>query len=236
MGNSRRTSINLGKSPFPRQSELDAPSIAFELGGEISLPRGRKPIADFFDVVLDRRTRYGGLALNVSQISALLRFVAQATDVRSSASGVLTKFRPVASAGARHPIDIGVCGIKGKGTDFFIYDDIEHTLRSTPRNSDFGAWLSQYASATTGGPHGTLFWFLAEPARTSSKYAHSASLIWRDAGALTQQFSLVAAALGLHCVPLGATGEPELSKRLVPTRARVGVGGCFVGVPPAGRT
>jgi len=232
MPNSSKTLINLGASPTPRANELQREPPNLRVKTNVPLPLGGPlPTTSFFDVVKIRRTKYGGRRLDLAQVSTLLRNVAYARRESSDAAGKPIRFRPVASAGARHAIDIGVCRIKGRGNALYLYDDLNHRLQTLSENRDLGAWLSAYASTTTFGHHGTLFWFLAETGRTDSKYAHAESLIWRDAGALIQQFYLVATALGLQAVALGATAEPDLSSRIVPKRARFGVGGMYVGSP-----
>jgi SagB-type dehydrogenase family enzyme len=217
------------KSPIPRQTEQAVQFDEFSLGKRHFLPNARRNTARFFDIVDERRTLYGGTPLSLAQISSLLAYVALSEKPSARRGEESVKFRPVMSAGARHPIDILVIGARGWNDHAYLYDDTLHALAELPRHPSLGAWLRDYAEQSTATSQGTLFWFLAASGRTESKYLNAESLIWRDAGALLQQFSLVATALKLTCVPLGATGEPGLSKQLRPIRGRFGAGGCYVG-------
>ena len=72
---------------------------------------------------------------------------------------------------------------------------------------------------------------LAEPGKTSAKYQHGESLIWRDAGILLAVMALIAEALDYSFCPLGITGEPW-ADQLATSGVLMGVGLALVGGPP----
>ncbi|HWX23327.1 MAG TPA: hypothetical protein VN578_25775 [Candidatus Binatia bacterium] len=75
---------------------------------------------------------------------------------------------------------------------------------------------------------GTVFWFVADFARSGAKYQNPESLVWRDSGALLATINLVAEGLGLNCCGLGVH-EIHSVRRILKLPPHVaGVGGCIV--------
>ena len=144
----------------------------------------------------------------------------------------MAKLKPAISAGARHPILLVVFEETVDGLLAHVYDDERHGLVALPQVKT-DAVVAPYRRAMNScrSEQGTLFLFVAEWGKTASRYTQHESLVWRDAGALLQQFSLAASALRLNCVPMGYTGD-ALARALFGDDERFcGVGGCLVTTP-----
>lgn len=76
--------------------------------------------------------------------------------------------------------------------------------------------------------NGTFFVLIADMARPSCAYANSASLVWRDAGAMLQTIALVAELFGLAYCPLGILGN-EVIAALPSSDQLMGVGAGAIG-------
>lgn len=135
--------------------------------------------------------------------------------------------RPTPSAGAIHPIHIIV---NVPGLEYWHRFDPDQgrlvELPTSVRVDDVRASLEEVLS----GPNAALMLFVAEPAMTAAKYEQSASLVWRDAGALQGILAVTAEALNIGCVLLGVTGDPW-STQLLEQPGLQGVGAAFVGSP-----
>ncbi|RJF97152.1 hypothetical protein D3871_00335 [Noviherbaspirillum saxi] len=186
-------------------------------------------VQDFDDVVFARRTRYGGTPLSRENLAALLWRTAYCLQDQPLDQRIHAKRKPVISAGARHPIDIIVIE-RSPSMDLStkLYDDLNHSLLTLDIASGAVRPLWDMASMAAKGTCSTLCWFVAQVGKTAGKYEWPDSLIWRDAGALLQQFSLVSHALSLGCVPLGPTGNPGIDDIFRSNGTLFGVGGCFV--------
>lgn len=219
--------IDLG-SPSPRLQETLTVNYSYPRISEESLPFPVATSDIYFDqTVFGRRTVYGGTSLNRMNLAAVLWRTVYCQQKRLSTSGNEIKLRPVISAGARHAIDVLVIEKMGQ-LRMHLYNDDKHSLSAldVPSSAIMALWRK--ASNAAQGTASTLFWFVAQPNKTISKYECPDTLIWRDAGALLQQFALVAQALGLACVPLGPTGNPEIDHIFKSDGSLLGVGGCFV--------
>jgi SagB-type dehydrogenase family enzyme len=181
-------------------------------------------------VLRSRRSRQAAGPLPDIALGTLLWHTSKTWE----SSGALERWehRGVPSAGGCHPIDILVTNRSGRPGELFRYDPIAHGLTEVPHSGDseLRDLVAEMRGAT--GSEGTLLLYGAHIARTTSKYANAESLIWRDAGVLIGIMALVAEALGVHCTPLGPTGEPYLSRLLQSAGQVVGVGGCSIGVSP----
>lgn len=221
--------IDLG-SPEPRVKELPFVEHEYDRMDKIQLPEPSPlPQVDLAQLLVSRRTRYSGTALRHSLLSPLLHYSARVIQTASLDSGFAVRRKPVMSAGGRHPIDILVIETTPEGQDVFLYNDEEHSLSRINVCRENVQKLFDEASEAAQGAQSTLLCFAGQVGRTSSKYHRPGSLLWRDAGALLQQLSLVSAALGLSCIPVGPTGEPYASSMLKSDGRVVAFGGCFVG-------
>ncbi|WP_425557991.1 nitroreductase family protein [Herbaspirillum huttiense] len=221
--------IDLG-SPIPHLTEVGDSPFAYPISGHVPLSKDTSFTKRSFDeVALGRRTIYGGTPLTLKEISALLWRTAFCAQKQIAEHGRLIKRKPSISGGARHPIDILVVEKRSEGEHAVsLYDDVNHALLTLDVDKRALADLWNLALQASRGTESTLFWFVAQPQRTAARYENPDSLIWRDAGALLQQFSLVASALSLGCVPLGPTGNPQIEGIFNTRHTLAGVGGCFV--------
>ena len=98
-----------------------------------------------------------------------------------------------------------------KGWVCYLYNDNIHAFSLLKIEQEkVNTFVSSIQENMLNIQNGDLIWFISQDARTSSKYKHSESLLWRDAGVILGLFSIVAEALQLNFCPLGITGEPEI--------------------------
>jgi len=160
---------------------------------------------DLWHVLRERRSRRGGPSRTVSigNVSALLAYSHRVQRATEDNFGEIS-FRPVASGGARHPIDVCVVALRVEGltAGVYQYDPLAHALHSTSIPLENATLLSRIAlSALVHRPETlpafTLL-FAIVPGRTGCKYSNSALLtIAKDVGCLIQQLYLVVDGLKL---------------------------------------
>jgi SagB-type dehydrogenase family enzyme len=140
--------------------------------------------------------------------------------------GYLRTWRPVPSAGGRHPIDVLVVGgeIDGLDAGAWWFDAWSSELiRETA--VDVGTVLRAVGDALVTGPPPVALVAVATPARTLDRYPLGMSLLWRDAGALLQTLHLLAADIGLGSCIVGTAGIAMHTDR------QVDVGALAIGRP-----
>ena len=138
--------------------------------------------------------------------------------------------RPSASAGSRHPIDVLVLSpILDSGKMIYYYNSFEHNLNKLTIAPDLVKNFLHHLDSILSINSGTILWFVAHPERTSVKYEHPLSLIWRDAGALIHCVQVACSAQGLNSCALGSLGEPFISEMFSNEGTVFGVGGIVVG-------
>lgn len=226
------TLINLGE-PTPRRQERRIEEAAYAVTGRtyLPVPGSCMPVA-FFDVVEARATRRTFGPLAVGDLSALLWFTAKTRQVRALPGGGALHHRPVASAGARHPIDLLIVRRERGDWAASIYDEVAHALCALDGDSCALGALVQAVAAVVDVGEGTVIWQVARPGRTLAKYERGESLIWRDSGVLLGHLLLVCEALGLNACPVGLTGQAQL-QQVVRLGDAWGTGGCVVGARTA---
>jgi len=196
----------------------------------IGLPDPDPPKVDLWDVVARRRSRRGAgeRQISLQALSALLAF---SLRVQSSFEGGRTTFRPVASGGARHPLDGFVVALRVSELPLgaYRYDPYTHALtasevsvRDVHNLSDLA--LTAVCDRPNPRPALTLF-FVAVPARTARYYRDIAlSLIMRDLGCVTQQLYLLTEGLGLAGCAVGTVDPACLENTLHLSEEEVFVG------------
>jgi SagB-type dehydrogenase family enzyme len=135
--------------------------------------------------------------------------------------------RPVPSAGALHPIHVLIN--QPSDSNWWRYDHDDHSLKSVERSNVLSDLRLEAETLVETGD-GALLLLVAEPGKSFAKYENATGLIWRDAGVLLGQFSLVSEALGLNFCALGITGAPWASD-LDETDRLAGVGLGILGSP-----
>lgn len=242
----------LEAEPRPRSRPLRVQCFSWPQGRSSTLSHPRQPRQLFCDVVNARRSRRTFGCLDESDLSTLLWFSARAVYSTAQDPGLALEpnserdreldpelgpelsWRPVPSAGAIHPIHILICS--ARSGQWQRYDPNGHALVTVPEGLLPVHAALALASGVVPPGEGTLIWLAADTAKTSAKYAHAESLVWRDAGVLLGQLGLVSSLLGLHFCPLGMTGSlwgEALAKNSDERHLLRGVGLAVIGAPPS---
>lgn len=241
--------------PSPRRPLAAYDAFAYAAGARVRLPPVATPRARFADVLEWRRTRRAFGPLDAEALSALLWFTARTLETDASApagSRGVWEHRVTPSAGGRHPIDVWVSRAKsdwpsaegnfaayargdaGRRT-LWCYDPVCHALvamkpADVAAQAELDSLPARVLEDGRGVENATVLWHAAQFGRTEAAYINPDTLVWRDAGCLVATTALVAAGLRLACCPLGATGEPYISRVAGATAGQVrGVGGCVIG-------
>lgn len=175
------------------------------------------PAADLWNTLSVRRSTRTGLArrLTLDMLSSLLTYSCRAQQRGRDAYGDIS-LRPVASGGARHPIETFLVPLRVSALepDIYRYCPATHALGGARRHPGEVEALVRTATLALGDaaqsplPGATLF-FAAVPDRTAAKYKDNAlKLIFADFGCLVQQLYLVVTGLGLRGCALGG-GDPD---------------------------
>jgi len=200
-----------------------------------ALPEPEVPIgAGLWDTLAARRSCRSGpkRTIAITLLSALLSYSLRIQSVAEGNFGEIS-FRPVASGGARHPIDVFVAALRVSELEegIYQYNPLIHHLIPFDVSSDTAATLSKVTVTALGDmpdilPAITLF-FTAVPARTACKYEDiSLSLIMKDLGCITQQLYLLVQGLGLTGCAIGSANPTAIEKGLgLDTKQEVFVGG-----------
>ncbi len=221
-------------SPVPRQTELSCEPIQITTNGCRYLPKpDPTPSVGFDTVVLGRRTRRRFDTLRDDDLSRVLWYAAKIRESRPESSGFTWSHRGAPSAGGRHPIDLVLLDIANPTQEPERYDPVGHSLQKLKlANPASLQGFLEHASETVRTDRGTCICFVADTARTLSKYENGESLIWRDAGCLLATMHLIAEWCGLNFTALGPTGEPFVSEAFSQGNRVCGVGGCVLGRRP----
>lgn len=217
--------------PVPRASEFRYTRWT-PCGEVVELPPAINTLGvDLVKLSEQRRTRYGGIPLEREQLSSILWLTAKTLSQVSPDERQLHKFKPVVSGGAKHPIWLLTLeGLRDRLCAYF-YDDGIHALRRAELGYEEPCRVAlERALASCRSPDGTLLIFAADWRATHAKYENPESVLWRDAGALLQQFALVSSAMNLNCVPMGHLGE-ALLQQVHGAESLVALGGCLLSSP-----
>jgi hypothetical protein len=224
--------IDLG-NPTPRTEPTAYAPLQWPKGDDtvpVNAPRS-VPGPHFLEVLSRRRScrEFAPVrsAPMLTMVGELLWTSCRTQALGADSLGFPISRRPIPSAGAIHPIHIIV---NVPGVQYWHRFDPDHgrfvELPTSVRVDDVRASLEGVLAA----PNAALMLFVAEPAMTAAKYEQSASLVWRDAGALQGILAVTAEALNMGCVLLGVTGDPW-SSQLLDEPGLHGVGSAFVGIP-----
>ncbi|HHM7088332.1 nitroreductase family protein [Pseudomonas aeruginosa] len=222
------------KSPSPKPEPEAYASFTWAEGHYRALkapiehgePSQVRPALGALQLLERRRSRRSFSPLTPEELAALLWFSARTLATANSNLGFELEHRPSPSAGAIHPIHVLV--LLPGDTEWSRYDGRANALIEVPGSSGTLHGLTAQMESIVPAPEATKTLLVAEPGKTQAKYFNSASLIWRDAGALLATMGIAAEALNLNYCPLGTTGEPWASE-LSSTGDLVGVGAALVG-------
>lgn len=134
--------------------------------------------------------------------------------------------RPSLSAGALHAISV-----------LLVHDSSLFRLNAQTcmleelaiSHQTCDAWTSR-CQRLLPAANGTWLIFVADMARPISAYAHSETLVWRDAGAMLQTLGLAAELFGLGFCPLGILGS-EITSALPSGGNLLALGAAVLGMP-----
>jgi hypothetical protein len=186
----------------------------------------------FADVLLSRRTRRVCKPMDLHDVLSLIQFLLDSRQVGAGQN--LGRLRKISiSAGAIHPVEVVV--VAGPGvSEPILYCDSHNTFGTVQfRSPELAKIELQALSEIVPQAVGHSLLFVANQRHVAQAYKQPLSLLWRDAGALLQTFSLLAAALDCAFVPLGSTGSAVLDALIAPHEDYVAVGTGIIGKVPA---
>lgn len=211
--------------PEPKVRSSELPSSPYKLP-IVETRLLRKPIhtpsVDFFYVLENRRSRREFVALSENRLSDLLWHLFRVQHQGVSGES----FRPVPSAGAKHPLNIFI--VVEAPVGLMVYDGDDHALATLDVNTSGVLEILAIKRSLLGDCGGTTLIHAAEFGRTLAKYEFGESLVWRDAGALVASTYFVCEALRINCCAMGHTFDSAVSRALR-TEIITGVGGCCIG-------
>jgi SagB-type dehydrogenase family enzyme len=180
------------------------------------------PSISLWDAIGRRRSSRGGPMrdLSLPVLSALLAYAARTAASARDAHGPIY-YRPAASAGARHPIDIHLVAVRADSLPpgIYHYDPQRHSLSGLVRSAPLVARLvpivcRALTERVEPSPALVLLFDLVVD-RTGEKYGAAAGgLILRDLGCLLQQLHLVLTGLDLVGCMIGRLPS-ELLERIL---------------------
>jgi SagB-type dehydrogenase family enzyme len=234
-GGGARADVDLDTMPQMRRGSWS--------GSVVALPAGAgAPRLGLDSVLAARRSRrdLNGGELDLASLASVL---AGAARVQRASLEDGVSFRPHASGGGRHPLEITVVASRVRGLErgAYWFDAFDATLHEQDVDLAMLADLAAELGGSMGLDHpceppATLL-ITAVFARTMWKYdGIGLGLVYRDAGCLLQTLHLVAAALGLPASPAQLRREMDFARWLGHDPHQESLVGCFaLGAPPAPR-
>lgn len=218
------------QDPLPRERQQPYEPITWPDEEFVKLPVPVSTSGKTFSEVLDqRRTTRKFACVETADLAYFFWNTARIQGTLGSALGFVQTFRPVASAGAVHPIHILVK--RPASSTWCRYEPSMHAMIALPTFTNSLSDVDEKIGSAVDAANATILLYVAEPGMTAAKYQNEASLIWRDAGALLGHSALVAADMGLSYCPLGLTGN-VWAKRLNQQGQLAGVGVALLGKLP----
>lgn len=186
------------------------------------------PKSGFLDVALGRRTIREISSLDLDETFALVREVMQVRQLGIERNS--GRARKVSlSAGALQSIEVLI--VSGPGVELPILYCDTHDVFGTieVENAErFNEALTPLR-AVLPDASGHFLLLVANVRHAEQSYENPITLLWRDAGAVLQSFSLFAAAYGCGFAPLGPTGADLLSRLKQPHSNYLAVGTAIIG-------
>lgn len=186
----------------------------------------------FADVLLSRRTRRVCEPMKLRDALSLIQFVMYSRQIGEGDN--LGRLRKISlSAGALHPVEVLV--VAGPEVcEPILYCDTHNAFGTVQFHSPVVANTAlQSLSEIVPQAVGHCLLFVANQRHVAQAYEQPRSLLWRDAGALLQTFSLLATALDCAFVPLGSTGSAILDALIAPHEDYLAVGTGIIGKVPS---
>lgn len=194
-------------NPSPREQSRTYQPIEWPVEKVTFLPSPSEnnELPSIRSIINSRRTRREFGPLDPYIFSEWLWLVARELATGHSQFGFPLTQRPVPSAGAIHPIHL-VLSLSGSDR-WQLYLPEKHALAQLSAPNQTRNLVRSELLPVLDIQSGIVVRLIAEPGKTSAKYEHADSLVWRDAGVLTGHMALVAEALACNFCPLGITGH-----------------------------
>jgi hypothetical protein len=201
-------SIRIDPDPRPRANPAPTRGIRWPVRRIIVCPPIAPPPNDeSFGAVLELRR--SGRAIVTASLREVVNALAFATRPRFLPDGddFDRSRRPTVSSGALHPVECIVVDWRG-AMRIMRYAPREHHLELLIQHeSNAALTFAQTCREILPTAARTAIVLVGDGARLAAAYDNSASLLWRDAGALLQTLSLVATAYRMAFCPLGLLGR-----------------------------
>lgn len=218
-------------NPRPKPNEQIPDSFSYPIVETLKLPTPvHFPRNDIWEILRNRKSSRTLNSLSMEEIGMVLWASSKVMQLVVQENTYVLTHRPSASAGARHPIDIILSSpILNGNKSFYYYNPFAHTLNRLSLDINVLKKFQQHVNSILDVSNATVFWFMAHPSRTEAKYDNSASLIWRDAGALINCVQLACSASNINSCPIGSLGEPYISELFQDVGCVYGTGGIAIG-------
>lgn len=161
----------------------------------------------------------------LADVASLMVSVGRVNGWDEAPDGYQRTYRPVPSAGGRHPIDLCLAAerVEGLRPGLWGFEPTRCELvRQGPVPESVWDGVSAALDYRTGQP--AVILLIAQFERTLSRYPAGASLVWRDAGVVAATLHFHATAAGLRSTILGTAGLLPAGPGL-----RSDVGGVLIG-------
>ncbi|NOK16003.1 hypothetical protein HMI50_02995 [Corallococcus carmarthensis] len=221
----------IDQDPRPRLKAKTPVPLGWPLRSRVCCPPVVPPIPQAFAAVLEARR-----SIRVMQRAPLREIVnalAFATRPRVLREGdVLSRSRrPSPSAGALHPIELVLVDWRGRPR-VMRYDAFSHQLELLiVADPEALRRFIRACGDLLPEVRGTALVLIGHASRTAAVYEMATSLLWRDAGALTQTLFLTATAFRLAFCPLGILGHEVVQALGLPADA-LATGAALIGRSP----
>ena len=220
------------KPPRPLAKPRTLPLFDFQISGMLSIPKPiRRKWLPLDQVLKTRQSRRDfKTPLTLQQLGDLLWHSAHTRKVARLAGHSGWTSKPSPSGGGCHPIQLLVLRASVLPDALLVYNSQHHVfgVREMPGPKLIEKCLREVDTCLEIH-NGTVIWFVADLARSGSRYRNPESLAWRDSGALLATIGLVAEGMGVECCGLGLHEIPTLRRFLKRGQQVIGVGGCIVG-------
>lgn len=167
------------------------------------------PDVGLSDALAARRSAISG-RVSQQQLGDLLFHVMRERCRGSGRFGVPWVGRASPSAGGLHVLSI-LCIPVEEDEPVGVYDPSSHTLKLVQDPNPVRDANSNSVNSLCSAAAGTTLQFIADIEFLESCYENSASLLWRDSGALATTIGMVATSLGMTSVVLGRIGSSLLN-------------------------
>lgn len=230
--------VSRGIPPPPAFKSVSIPSMDSAIV-DLNLVTRERKYSNFEEVLMGRTScrRFSSKALSLQELSKFLDLSAKVKAVKEVPFLGTISFRPAASGGARHPLEIYIINknIKGLDSGIFYYHPLKNflvRLEQTQSQSEtcehFSGWISTALEPGSNSPACILI-ISACFARTMWKYRNMGlKVIYHDVGCLLQTMYLVATYLGLGGCAIGTGDQSQVENMLALNSNEESLVTCFV--------